>query len=194
MADDPSRLVGERLRAARLQRGLTARELAEASDLSFNTISLIERGKMSPTVATLHKLATALGVPLAFFVEAPARTQAIFLKRGQRSQARSVHVILENLGSGLENQALEALLLTLEPGADSGPDPIVHLGHELIFCLEGGIEYEVESEVYHLEREDSLLFEAYLPHRWRNAVEGTTKVLLIIQATREAAAARRPHV
>jgi transcriptional regulator with XRE-family HTH domain len=193
MVSDPSRLVGERLRSARAQRSLTARDLAAASDLSFNTISLIERGKMSPTISTLHKLATALGVPLAYFVEEETTSQVLFLKRGQRQQARSGRVLLENLGSGLEGQTLEALLLTLEPGADSGPDPILHAGHELVFCLEGCIEYQVEGAKYRLEPQDSLLFEAYLPHRWRNALETATKVLLIIQAAQGSEASRRAH-
>lgn len=181
MLDDPQQMVGERLKAARLARGWSARDLAEAGGIALNTISLIERGKISPTIATLHKLATALAVPLSFFVEESADRQVLFLKRGQRRQARSVDVRLENLGSGLPGQTMEPLLLTLDPQADSGPDSIVHTGHELVFCLEGCIEYQVGDEVYRLEAEDSLFFEASLPHRWRNALDEVTRVMLIIE-------------
>lgn len=190
MVDDPLRVVGERLKAARLARGWSTRDLAEAGDIALNTISLIERGKISPTVATLHKLATALGVPLSFFVEEAIDRQVVFQKRGERRQARSVHVRLENLGSGLPEQTMEPLLLTLEPRADSGPDSIVHVGHELVFCLEGCIEYQVEDEVYRLETEDSLFFEASLPHRWRNALDEVTRVLLIIETVQGRGGAR----
>ena len=194
MNDDPLHFVGERVRAIRLERGLTARELAEASGLALNTISLIERGKISPTVATLHKLATALGVSLASFVEDSGANNVIFLKGGQRRSTRSGQVIMENLGSGLANQAMQAFLLTLEPHADSGQDPIVHLGHELVFCLEGCIEYRVEDKIFRLEPEDSLLFEAQLPHRWWNPTEMVSRALLIIQAPLEGDSLWRRHV
>jgi transcriptional regulator with XRE-family HTH domain len=177
-----SRMIGERLRAARQERGISGRELAEASDLALNTISLIERGKISPTVATLHKLATALGIPLTVLLQESEGQEVVFLKRGWRRQVRSGRVLLENLGFGLEGQTLEPLLLTLEPGADSGPDPIVHLGHELVLCLEGSIQYQVGTEVYRLEPEDSLLFEARLPHRWRNPLGNVARALLILEA------------
>lgn len=182
MIEDPSVLVSKCLRAIRDRRGLTLRELAEASDLSVNTISLIERGKSSPTIATLHKLATALGVSVADFVEEESDRQVIFLKREQRRQARSAKALIEGLGAGLADQAMEPLLITLEPEADSGPEPIVHVGQELVFCLEGRIAYEIRGEEYVLEPEDSLLFEARLPHRWRNDQAAPSRVLLILQS------------
>ncbi len=185
MIDDPSSLVGERLRAVRNERGLTMRDLADASGLSVNTIGLIERGQTSPTVATLHKLATALGVPLGFWLEETSPQQVVFLKGERRPQARSVGVMIESLGSGLADQAMEPLLLTLGPGANSGPDPIVHLGHEFVFCIEGRVEYQIDKQTYLLEAEDSLLFEARLPHRWRNAHSRPSKVLLILQEAGE---------
>lgn len=181
MVDDPSEFVGKRLRRLRDRRGLTLRELAKASDLSVNTISLIERGKSSPTIATLHKLATALGVMLADLVEEESNKRVIFLKGGRRQQARSVRAVIEGLGAGLADQTMELLLLTLEPDADSGSEPLVHVGHEFVFCLEGQVVYEIRGEEYVLEPEDSLLFEAHLPHRWRNQQSAPSKILLILQ-------------
>ena len=194
MVDDPTQLVGKRVRAARLQRGLTARDLARAGDLALNTISLIERSKISPTVATLHKLAMALGVSLTFFFEDAIKKQVIYQKRGERRQARSARVLLENLGSGLEGQTMEPLLLTLEAGANSGPDPIVHVGHEFVFCLQGCVEYYVDGKLHRLEPEDSLFFEAHLPHHWRNGQESPSQLLLILQASEGREEARHQHV
>ena len=192
--EDPSRIVGQRLRSLRNERALTVRDLAQASDLSFNTISLIERGKISPTVATLHKLASALGVPLAYFVSDGPVKQLLFLKRTERPKAHSARVTLENLGAGLPDQTLQCLLLTLQPGAGSGPDPIVHVGHEFAFCLEGCVEYVVEGQVYRLEPEDSLLFEAHLPHHWRNGQDAPSRLLLILEASEGQDLALQRHV
>ena len=182
MLDDSSSLVSQRLRAIRQMRHLSLRDLAEASGVSINTISLIERGKTSPTIGTLHRLAGALGVMISDFVEPESGRPVIYLKRDQRQRARSARALIESLGTGLPDQTMEPLLITLEPEADSGPEPIVHLGHELVVCLQGQILYEVSGQEYPLEVEDSLLFEASLPHRWRNVQRTPARALLVIQS------------
>jgi transcriptional regulator with XRE-family HTH domain len=53
--------VGGRLRAVRLERGLSQRELA-APGVSYAYISRIEVGQRNPSVKALRKLAAALGV------------------------------------------------------------------------------------------------------------------------------------
>lgn len=52
------------LSRARIARGLTQQQLADASDVSTTTISDIEHGKAAPTMRTLRKLASALGCEL----------------------------------------------------------------------------------------------------------------------------------
>ena len=54
-----------RLRAWREHKGLTLQALADAAGLSKPYVSQIEGGKRTGTVATLKKLAKALGVPMA---------------------------------------------------------------------------------------------------------------------------------
>jgi transcriptional regulator with XRE-family HTH domain len=58
MADvlNETSVLGPRLRALRLSRGLSLRELARRLDLSPSTISQIETGKLQPSVRTLYAL------------------------------------------------------------------------------------------------------------------------------------------
>jgi transcriptional regulator with XRE-family HTH domain len=51
-----------RLRTWRERRGWSLRELGERSGVSYVTLQRIEAGAMSPTVATLEKVANALGI------------------------------------------------------------------------------------------------------------------------------------
>ncbi len=55
-------LVGENVRRARGASGLTQEQLAEASGLSQQYISGLERGRRNPTVVTLWELSQPLGV------------------------------------------------------------------------------------------------------------------------------------
>ena len=77
-------------------------------------------------------------------------------------------------------RGIEPFVLVLQPHADSGPTPIVHTGRELVLCLEGRLAYTIDGVAYSLEPGDSLLFEAYLPHRWENAGEQPSRSLLIL--------------
>jgi transcriptional regulator with XRE-family HTH domain len=63
--DDLARLVGERLRAARRERGLSVGGLADAAGVGKGSLSEIENGTRNPTLSTLYSLAGALGMPLA---------------------------------------------------------------------------------------------------------------------------------
>lgn len=56
--------IGERLRQARLQRGMTVRGLARVVDVSASLISQIETGKSSPSVSTLYAITAALGISI----------------------------------------------------------------------------------------------------------------------------------
>lgn len=182
MTNSPSLLVSKRLKIFRKNQGLTLRNLSEKSGVAVNTISLIERGKTSPTIATLHKLAVALAVRITDFCEEETNKQVVFTKRDQRQQAKVGAVFMGHLGEGLANQTMSPMLLTFEKEADSGTEFMSHDGHELAFCLNGRIRYEVDGEQYLLEPGDSLLFEAQLPHRWENANGDSSQALMILQA------------
>lgn len=85
-----------------------------------------------------------------------------------------------DLGAGLTFRGGQPLLVTIEPHANSGSTPIVHTGHEFVFCLEGCNAFTIEAQNYILEPGDSLVFEADLPHCWQNASGGPSRSLLIM--------------
>ncbi len=66
--------IGDIVRGLRRRRGLTQQELADASGLSIGYIRALERGEpRQPSVRALRKLADALGVTAAVFVDPDAR-------------------------------------------------------------------------------------------------------------------------
>jgi transcriptional regulator with XRE-family HTH domain len=54
--------LGRRIQLLRKEKGLTQEQLAEAANLSVDAISGIERATFSPSLKTIEKLASALGV------------------------------------------------------------------------------------------------------------------------------------
>lgn len=172
--------VGRRLREIRMGKGYSIRSLSEQSRLNVNTLSLIENGHTSPSVSTLQILAQTLQVPITSFFETGNNESVIHQRAGQRMHTKFMHGSLENLGSGAARFGAEPLIITLDPYADSGKTPIVHTGSEFVYCLEGNITYHVDDQAYTLGPGDSLMFEAHLPHRWRNEDETPSRMLLVL--------------
>lgn len=173
--------VGRRLREVRMGKGFSIRSLAEQSDLNVNTLSLIENGHTSPSVSTLQAIAQTLQVPITtFFAVNPEDKKVVYQRAGKRPHATFTHGIMEDLGAGMARFGAEPLIITLKPRADSGKTPIVHTGREFVYCLDGRITYQVDDLSYQLEQGDSLMFEAYLPHRWRNENDSASRLLLVL--------------
>jgi transcriptional regulator with XRE-family HTH domain len=167
----------------RKQRSLSLRALAEACNISPNTVSLIERGLSSPSVDTLQRLASGLGVPIvAFFETEDAQARLVLSQSTSRARSRAPGMTIEHLGSGLVDHAFASFLITMEPSTRTRTAPIEHSGAEWVYCLEGLVEYEVEDVEYRLEPGDNLLFDASLPHRWRNPGPMQARMLLILDA------------
>jgi len=178
--------VGERLRELREARNISMRALATRSGLSANALSMIERGKASPSVSTLYKLADALGVSItSFFGSAAEKKEAVFLKANERARVSFTHGIFEGLGGEQFVGRIEPFLLTLESNANSGPRSMAHTGQEFVFCLRGELEYQVERQLYQLSAGDSLLFAAHLKHRWKNVGSTVVNALILISCFEE---------
>lgn len=183
--------VAARLRELREGQGLSMRALAQRSGLSANALSMIERGRASPSVSTLTKLATALGVSITeFFGQVEAKQDVVLVRADERVRVAFTRGLWEGLGGERFSGRVEPFLLTLEAGGSSGQRSIVHTGHEFVHCLRGKIEYLVQEERFELLPGDSLLFAAHLRHRWRNPGRTVTNVLVLLSSFAEG---RTPH-
>jgi transcriptional regulator with XRE-family HTH domain len=173
--------LGNRLRELRRQQGLSLRSLAEKSGLSANTLSLIENGKTSPSVATLQQVALALNVPITSFFEMDVKSEpVIFTKSDARPGSPFAYGTLEEMGSGLGNDGFQPFITNLNAHASSGPQPLTHDGSEFIFCLSGRIIYNVAGNEYTLEPGDSLMFASHMPHSWFNPQEEPVRMLMVL--------------
>jgi transcriptional regulator with XRE-family HTH domain len=176
-----SEQVGQKLHTMRKARKLSIRTLAQQSKLSVNTLSLIENGKTSPSVSTLSQLAKSMDVPITAFFESDDHIRRIVYQRvGERKQIVFSQGQMEKLNEGLPGLGSEPFITRLEPGANSGKTPIVFPGREFIYCLDGHITYIIDDETYSLAPGDSLIFDAYTPHTWRNTASTSSSALLVL--------------
>jgi transcriptional regulator with XRE-family HTH domain len=104
--DDLARLVGERLRAARRERGLSVGALADEAGVGKGSLSEIENGIRNTTLSTLYSLAGALGVPLASLIADQAGVRVT----SPGVEARLLDVTRDG------GQTVEVYRLRIEPG------------------------------------------------------------------------------
>lgn len=187
--------VGAEIRELRERKSLSIRALARASGLSANAISMIERGRTSPSVSTLYKIADALNIPITdFFHSEPELQNVVFRKALERTRVAFQRGIWEGLGGEEFVGRVEPFALTLESGANSGPHPIAHTGHEFVICLRGQLEYQVEGQVYSLEAGDTLLFSSHLRHKWRNPGHKVTNAVFVLSGYEEGERPVQRHI
>ncbi len=166
-SNDGSDDVGARLRAARLAKGLSARQLAARAQVTPAYLSRLENGQLSPTVSTLSRVMQALDEPVALLFAAED-TPGPLVRRGERRVIRN-HGVADELLSPTRSGRLEVLETVVAPLAGSGDEPYSHPGdEECIVLLAGLLHVQVREEVYVLEPGDALTFSCRVSHAWRN--------------------------
>ena len=141
----------------------------------------------------LQSLATALHVKMSYFFDDFEPTQVLHVKAGHRPTISSKGVRIEGLDGKLNYQEIEPFLVSMKPNSGSGERQVVHTGHEMVYCLSGTVEYLIDGKIYSLETGDFLLFEAHLPHLWRNVTNQDATILLVLQASGQAAQSVERH-
>lgn len=178
--------LGARVRSLRTERKITLTELSLRSQISVGMLSHIERGQTSPSLKTLERLRVALNVPLSrFFGDEPSQAldhEVVVRGSNRRHLPFPAMGLTKELLSPSGHPGLEMLVLDLEPGGSSGPQPWTRRGEKAGMVLQGRFELNVGSNQYVIEENDSFQFDGRNPHSFRNLAAGRTRVLWVIKA------------
>ena len=172
--------VGEVLRHVRERSGLSLRTLAARAGFSASFLSQVETGQVSPSVASLERIATELGITLADLFEASQDSTTTVVRAGERvgftsswSRAR-----VESLIPAGKRRPLEAIAVTLAPRGASGKHAGRHPADQFAYVLRGPIRLLLGDEDLCLSTGDAVVIPRRTPHRWYNEGPGTAEVLL----------------
>ena len=179
------RAIGSQVKRYRKRMELTVSQLAGRAGFSPGMLSKIENGNISPSLATLRALSTALNVPVtALFRQFEEQRDATFVPAGQgllieRRGTRAGHQY-QLLGHGINSEvSVEPYLITLSEESDVFPI-FQHSGVEFIHMLEGVVVYRHANATYRLTAGDSLFFDADAPHGPEELLELPVRFLSII--------------
>ena len=158
--------VGGRLRQVRRARRRTLREVAQAAGISESFLSQLERGRANASVATLRRVAGALGVGIGDLFQyggdegprvlrAVSRPVLVFGSLGRKYHLHSA-----------PDRAFDIFICEFEPGGSTGAEPYAHGdSEEIAVVLDGAARLQLGPEVCELARDDSVVYRSSTPHR-----------------------------
>ena len=173
--------VGERLRDIRRLRRATLRTIAERAGVSESFLSPLERGRASASIASLRRIAGALGVTVADLFEPGGPPRPRVLRRDERPSLAFGILGRKLLLTQRPLQHLEVFVGELDTGGSTGAEPYAHGDSEELFVvLTGNVELELGGDVHELESGDSIDYRSSTPHRVTNVGEERAEVMWII--------------
>ncbi len=173
--------LGERLRAIRLLRRLTLREVAEAAGVSESFVSQLERGRSSASVATLQRIAAAVGIEISDLFAGEPQAGPRVLRRQERQVLEWGHLGRKALLTPKPFHSLEVVAAAFDPGGSTGDEPYTHGdSEELLLVLAGRVHVQLGSELHELSAGDSVNYRSSTPHRVSNRGDESAEVLFVI--------------
>lgn len=180
---DLTPVVGQNLRRLRVKRGLSLERLSRASNVSRAMLGQIELGQSTPTINVLWKIARALGVPFSTLItnRSMGRTTVMAASRAKVLTSHDGAFSSRALFPFDEPRTVEFYELRLAPLSTENADPHPPGTFENLVVTTGTLEMTVGGERHLLGTGDAILFEADVPHQYRNP--GNTELLMYLVMT-----------
>jgi transcriptional regulator with XRE-family HTH domain len=158
--------VGTRLRQVRTARRRTLKDVAADAGITESFLSQVERARANASIATLRRVAGALGVTIGDLFDQQPDDGPQILRADSRPaldfglMGRKYHL------NGAPHRAFDLLICEFEPGGSTGDEPYTHGdSEEIALVLDGSIEFHLGGDHMRLRRDDSVRYRSSTPHR-----------------------------
>jgi transcriptional regulator with XRE-family HTH domain len=172
------------IRSLRHKRNLTLAEVAQLTGFTKSYLSMVERGKKSPPIATLSKIAHALSVDMSVFFRQGRIKNGLII--GRKKDRRSVvqdgtqfGYRYQAIASSGKSKRMEAFIAAF-PSKSRDAERFDHEGEEFFYVLEGKIRFFYGDREILLNEGDCIYFDSSVPHRGEAAGLKTATALAVM--------------
>jgi transcriptional regulator with XRE-family HTH domain len=163
----PGIKIGNHVRRLRLEQRRTQQEIADACGFTKSLLSKIESNKVVPPVATLVKIATALGTKVSVLIEADKNvsvvaTTAKDVDDNTTKTERGYWIF--PFATGYQGKRMQPFLFVARKG-EVKEHHLAHEGEEFMFVLQGAMKVQVGSSEWTLRAGDSIYFNSTNEHQ-----------------------------
>lgn len=164
--------LGAQVRAYRTARRLSQRALAELAGVTSGFLSQLENGRTTASIATLRRIADALGVGLVDLLEPGPVSAARVVRAADRRMLSAANGMTKWFLTEPPFGHVEMYAATIRPGGSTGPEQYRHGdAEEIMLVLRGEVLVELDEERHELAAGDTIVFQSSTPHRVANRGE-----------------------
>ncbi len=161
--------IGLRIRELRQARGMTLQALAATTNLSPSMLSLVERGRASPSIGSLVVIASALGVTMSdLIVCEPTSDENLVVRASDQHAVETAQHVVRRLLREDRTRGVSVAVNEYQPHTGNAERPVTHDGFEYGYILEGKLTVEVDGDSYQLGAGDLIAYSSRRPHRFWN--------------------------
>ncbi len=176
-------LIGDKLHEIRKTKKITLTELAKKSGVQLATLSRIENKKMTGTLESHMAIAKALGIDVVELYSSVIREQKqIEISKGTAGTEVFTHSdksSFEILTKNVLSKHMMPTLIRIEESGSTQQEQEAPGCEKFLFVLEGAVEAVIDKKPFHLSKNNTLYFDASLPHLFKNTGRGIAKLLCV---------------
>jgi transcriptional regulator with XRE-family HTH domain len=180
---DLAPVVGANLRRLRGERGLSLEGLAKLSGVSRAMLGQIELGQSAPTINVLWKIARALDLPFSALITAQKTTSGTRVLQAAKTKRLTSHdgsFSSRALFPFDEPRRVEFYELELKKDGAEHADAHAPGTRENLVVAKGKVEIVIDGLPHLMGPGDALVFEADVPHVYRNVGDGDAVMYLVM--------------
>jgi transcriptional regulator with XRE-family HTH domain len=177
------RLIAQRLKGLRAERGWSLDELARRSNVSRATLSRLENAEVSPTTSVLGKLCAAYGLTMSRLIHMVEDDYVPLIRRSMQPlwTDSTIGFRRRSVSPPARSLAGEVLECELEPGTHITYDHPARPGLEHhLFMIEGLLEISVDGQTYDLRPGDCLRYQLFGPSSFTTPDQCAARYILFI--------------
>ena len=187
---DNSRIVGEKIKSLRETKQISISEMDERTGFATEHIARIENNVDNPTLATLIKIARALGVRLGTILDDQEEVGAVIRRKQDDAQGTisfsnnamnaRTHMRYQSLSKSKADRHMEPFIIDIEATDETNYEVASHEGEEFIFVTEGTVEVTYGKKTHIIEAGDSIYYDSIAPHHVHGFQGQAAKILAVV--------------
>lgn len=173
-------MIGKRICSRRKEAGLSLRELGRRTGLTAGFISQVENDRVSPSLNSLQRIATALEVPMFYFLNDSTAPDMV-VRAGERRRLYFAHSHMgyDLLTPDLKRQTM-AMMIHMEPGAVRVAEPLAKPTEQWMYVLQGRLKITVGKTTNVLEPGDSIYYDGEELHEFASVGDEELRIICCI--------------
>lgn len=150
--------IGERVRTRRKELNFSLRELGEQTGVSASFLSQVENDQVSPSLNSLQSIATALQVPMFYFLNNTSNGEVVRADKRRKLNFADSQIGYDLLTPDFSRQMM-AFLIHINPHACRVALPLAKPTEQWMHVLQGSMEIQIGEESHQLNKGDTIYFD-----------------------------------